>query len=96
MEYQRAGATYLNAYDGVGAILKKLRDTGLEKNTLVVFLSDNGAEQRVGGENGEIFQPGLCNQHAIERIPMVPRQRRHVQRVAVLDRKRNHTKRREA
>jgi len=28
--------------DAVGAILKKLRDTGLEKNTLVVFLSDNG------------------------------------------------------
>jgi arylsulfatase A-like enzyme len=28
--------------DGVGAILKKLRDTGLEQNTLVVFLSDNG------------------------------------------------------
>ena len=28
--------------DAVGAILRKLRDTGLEKNTLVVFLSDNG------------------------------------------------------
>lgn len=28
--------------DAVGAILKKLRDTGLEKNTMVVFLSDNG------------------------------------------------------
>jgi len=28
--------------DAVGAILKKVRDTGLEKNTLVVFLSDNG------------------------------------------------------
>src|SRR4030095_15439317 len=28
--------------DGVGAILKKLRDTGIEKDTLVVFLSDNG------------------------------------------------------
>ncbi|MFY9610457.1 MAG: sulfatase [Blastocatellia bacterium] len=28
--------------DAVGVILKKLRDTGLEKDTLVVFLSDNG------------------------------------------------------
>ncbi|HLG17478.1 MAG TPA: sulfatase-like hydrolase/transferase [Blastocatellia bacterium] len=28
--------------DAVGAILKKLRDANLERNTLVVFLSDNG------------------------------------------------------
>jgi arylsulfatase A-like enzyme len=28
--------------DAVGAILAKLRDTGLERDTLVVFLSDNG------------------------------------------------------
>jgi arylsulfatase A-like enzyme len=28
--------------DAVGAILKKLRDSGLEKDTMVVFLSDNG------------------------------------------------------
>jgi arylsulfatase A-like enzyme len=28
--------------DAVGAILKKLRETGLEKDTLVVFMSDNG------------------------------------------------------
>jgi arylsulfatase A-like enzyme len=34
--------------DGVGAILKKLRDTGLEKNTLVVFLSDNGCATYTG------------------------------------------------
>ncbi len=34
--------------DGVGAILKKLRDTGLEKDTLVVFLSDNGCATYTG------------------------------------------------
>lgn len=28
--------------DGVGAILKKVRDAGLENDTLIVFLSDNG------------------------------------------------------
>ena len=28
--------------DAVGAILAKLRATGLERDTLVVFLSDNG------------------------------------------------------
>ena len=34
--------------DGVGAILKKLRETGLEKDTLVVFLSDNGCATYTG------------------------------------------------
>lgn len=28
--------------DGVGAVLQKLKDTGLDQNTLVIFLSDNG------------------------------------------------------
>jgi arylsulfatase A-like enzyme len=28
--------------DGIGAVLKKLRDAGLEENTLVFFFSDNG------------------------------------------------------
>ena len=28
--------------DGIGAILDKLRDTGLEKDTVVIFTSDNG------------------------------------------------------
>jgi arylsulfatase A-like enzyme len=28
--------------DGVGAVLVKLKETGLEKNTFVIFLSDNG------------------------------------------------------
>jgi arylsulfatase A-like enzyme len=34
--------------DAVGAILKRLRETGLEKNTLVVFLSDNGCATYTG------------------------------------------------
>ena len=34
--------------DGVGAILRKLRETGLEKETLVVFLSDNGCATYTG------------------------------------------------
>jgi arylsulfatase A-like enzyme len=28
--------------DGVGAVMQKLKDTGLDRNTLVIFLSDNG------------------------------------------------------
>lgn len=34
--------------DGVGAILRKLRETGLERNTLVVFMSDNGCATYTG------------------------------------------------
>lgn len=33
--------------EGVGMILKKLKETGLDKNTLVIFTSDNGGETRV-------------------------------------------------
>ena len=41
---RRIHATMMMALDdGVGAILQTLRETELEENTLVVFLSDNGA-----------------------------------------------------
>lgn len=35
-------ATLCGLDNGVGAVLKKLEETGLAKNTLVIFLSDNG------------------------------------------------------
>ena len=38
--------------EGVGEILKALRETGLEENTLVLFISDNGAE--IFGNNGKL------------------------------------------
>jgi arylsulfatase A-like enzyme len=42
-EKRRIYAAMVSALDdAVGAILKKLRETGLEQDTLVVFLSDNG------------------------------------------------------
>jgi arylsulfatase A-like enzyme len=42
-ERRRVYASMVSALDdAVGAILNKLKETGLEKNTLVVFLSDNG------------------------------------------------------
>lgn len=42
-EKRRIYAAMVSALDdAVGAILKKLKDTGLERDTLVVFLSDNG------------------------------------------------------
>src|SRR5690606_25817818 len=34
---------------GVGLILNKLKETGLDKNTIIIFTSDNGGETRVTG-----------------------------------------------
>ncbi len=37
---------------GVGRILKELKEQGLEKNTLIIFTSDNGAAPNEGGSSG--------------------------------------------
>lgn len=50
--------------DSVGQILQKLRDTGLDKNTLVVFASDNGAWVNVSSDtpySGVSQFDGGCN-----------------------------------
>lgn len=38
--------------DGVGQIMNKLRESGLEENTLVFFMSDNGGKLKWGADNG--------------------------------------------
>ena len=38
--------------DGVGQIMNKLRDCGLEENTIVFFMSDNGGKEKWGADNG--------------------------------------------
>ena len=59
--------------DGVGMILSKLIDLGLDKNTIIVFTSDNGGESRVtdnaplrGGKStlyeGGIREPAIVYQ----------------------------------
>lgn len=40
--------------DGIGRVLKALRQTGLDKNTLIVFTSDNGGQGNVGANNDEL------------------------------------------
>ncbi len=37
---------------GVGKVIKTLEETGLDKNTLVIFTSDNGGQLNVGANNG--------------------------------------------
>ncbi|MBM4026617.1 MAG: DUF229 domain-containing protein, partial [Planctomycetes bacterium] len=57
--------------DGVGAILQALRDHGIADNTLVIFMSDNGAT-KIGrnapfsGNKGNVFEGGI-------RVPCVAR-----------------------
>jgi arylsulfatase B len=56
-----------NLDDGVGAILTKLRAVGLENDTLVFFLSDNGGPTReltssnkpLRGEKGSLYEGGI-------------------------------------
>lgn len=50
--------------DGVGIVLKKIADLGLEKNTLLIFTSDNGATQNssqepLRGNKGCYYEGGI-------------------------------------
>ena len=58
-----AACTY-DLDDGVGLLLKKLADLGLEENTLVVFTSDNGGTQQssqepLRGNKGGYYEGGI-------------------------------------
>ena len=43
--------------DGIGRLREKLRATGLEKNTLIFFISDNGAPLKEGAWDGSLNLP---------------------------------------
>ena len=45
---QRLGATLLALDDQIGLILKKLHELGIEKDTLIMFSSDNGGDPKAG------------------------------------------------
>ncbi len=65
-----AACTY-DLDDGIGILLKKLKELGLDKNTLVVFTSDNGGTQQssqepLRGNKGGYYEGGI-------REPMIVR-----------------------
>lgn len=52
--------------DNIGRLMRALREAGLEENTVVMFLSDNGGAPDFGGRNapfrgrkGELFEGGI-------------------------------------
>ncbi len=67
-------ATLEHMDDGVGRILETLRRLGLEDQTLVIFVSDNGAQQeQYPGDNGPLRgQKGMVTEGGI-RVPAVIR-----------------------
>ncbi|MEE3370162.1 MAG: sulfatase [Planctomycetota bacterium] len=40
--------------DGIGQVMRTLRETGLDRDTLVIFTSDNGGQSNVGANNGAL------------------------------------------
>lgn len=60
-------AMLANLDDSVGAVIQKLRDSDLEENTIVFFLSDNGGPTReltssnlpLRGSKGQMYEGGL-------------------------------------
>ena len=56
---------------GVGAVLAKLKECGLDNNTLVVFFSDNGATKL--GSNGKLRGQKGTDWEGGHRVPMVAR-----------------------
>jgi arylsulfatase A-like enzyme len=40
--------------EGIGRVVQSLADNGFKKNTLIVFVSDNGGQRDVGGNNGAL------------------------------------------
>jgi arylsulfatase A-like enzyme len=58
-----AACTY-DLDDGIGILLKKIKDLGLEENTLVIFTSDNGGTQQssqepLRGNKGCYYEGGI-------------------------------------
>jgi arylsulfatase A len=58
----------------VGELLGALHELGLEDRTLVVFVSDNGAPRKIGGNNDPLGGTGYTTSEGGMRVPCIVRQ----------------------
>lgn len=64
--------------DGVGQIMQKLRECGLEENTIVFFMSDNGGKNKWGADNGILRGDKGSNYEGGWRVPFLMKWEGHV------------------
>jgi arylsulfatase A-like enzyme len=78
--------------DGVGQILKTLKKSGIEENTIVVFLSDNGGAKNNGSDNrplrgrkSDLFEGGIRVPFAMQWKGTIPAGMTYEKNVSSLD-----------
>lgn len=67
--------------DSVGQVLNKLADLGIDKNTIVIFTSDNGGWRTMreyGGSNGVLREGKLTTFEGGHRVPALVRWPEHI------------------
>jgi len=91
---RRAFAGMLTAMDdGIGTVMAKLRELGLEENTLVFFVSDNGGptsdntsrNEPLSGFKGQLLEGGIREPFVIQWKGRVPAGKVYDQPVSTLD-----------
>jgi arylsulfatase B len=86
-------AMLANLDESVGAVLNTLRTLGLERNTLVFFLSDNGGPTReltssnrpLRGEKGQMYEGGIRVPFMVQWPGTLPAGQRYTAPVSSLD-----------
>ena len=78
--------------DGVGNVLRTLKDNGIEENTLIVFLSDNGGAHNNASQNtplrgtkGSVYEGGFRVPFAMQWKGVIPANTSYEKSVSSLD-----------
>ena len=78
--------------DGVGRVLKTIEEKGLDENTIIVFLSDNGGANNNASDNGplrgmkgDLFEGGVRVPFAIRWKGIIPEGKSYEKPVSSLD-----------
>ena len=78
--------------DGVGNVLRTLKDNGIEENKLIVFLSDNGGAHNNASQNtplrgtkGSVYEGGLRVPFAMQWKGVIPANTSYEESVSSLD-----------